>query len=118
MYPRIRPIVAAAVVLVLCRAPAHQGAARIIRDGKDRPTNPAVEAGGYPLPFRRDDTGPLVIPYSLIGAIWAENRWLPPCIVWPWRIASPFPMYLPNVIGRTAGALPRGPGIWVPPRAP
>ena len=78
-----------------------------------------VEAGGHPLPFRgNDNPPPVVIPYSLIGAIWAENRWFPPCIVWPWRMVSPFAMHLHNVAGRTAGTPPRGPGIWAPPRAP
>src|SRR5271165_6767699 len=118
MYPRILPIMAAAVVLVLCRAPAHQSAAKIIRDGKDGPLNPAVEAGGHPLPFGGNGNGPpVVISYSLVSAIWPDNRWFPPCIVWPWRIVSPFPIFLHNVPGRISRT-PRGVGIWVPPRAP
>src|SRR5271165_4622600 len=101
MCPRIRPIMAAAVVLVLCRAAVDQGTAKIIRNGKDGPVHAAAEAGGHPLPLRGNDNGPpVVIPYTLIGPISAENGWFPPWVVWPWRMVSPFPMHLHGITGR------------------
>ncbi len=91
MHPRTRPIIAAAVVLVLCRAATHPSEATVVRDGKAGPFNPAVESGGHRL--TADDTdkrSAATIPYSLIGALQAAYYWFPPCIGWSASMFGPF----------------------------
>jgi hypothetical protein len=73
-------IIAAAAVLVMCRAAAHHGQATIVRDGKSGSSNPAVMSGGQRLPSHQP---PAAIPYSLIGALWRDDQCYPPFAAWP-----------------------------------
>ena len=109
MHPRIRLIIAAAFVLILCRTMAVQ--ASIIRDGNTKQFNPAVEAGGHPLPPKgQDNQLRVVIPYSLIGSLWAGSTWFPPYIAWPWSVFSPFYGHRHDTIERAIGTS-RGSGL-------
>jgi hypothetical protein len=102
MHPRIPLIIAATLVLVLCRTATTQ--ASLIRDGNTKQFNLAVEAGGYPLPAKgQDNQLRVVIPYSLIGSLWASPAWFPPYIGWPWSVFSPFYGHRHDVIRRTIG---------------
>jgi hypothetical protein len=87
MEPRIRRLLASAVVLVLFQM--AMGKATVIRDGKTGPVNPAVQAGGQRLQAKQ----PSNIPYSLIGAIRSDYQWFTPCFIWPWRILGAFPWH-------------------------
>ncbi len=102
MRPHVTRSIAAALVLILCRGAVDTGAARVIRDDRSGPANPAVEVGGH----RLSSGPPPAIPYSLIGAIADEHRWFTDCAVWPWnlfgsisfrrhRITSRAPLILP-----------------------
>jgi hypothetical protein len=67
MRPLLRPIVAV-LVFILCQQ-VSQAMARVVRDGKTAPSNPAVEAGGT----RPAPQSPPQVPYSLIGALASEE---------------------------------------------
>jgi hypothetical protein len=71
----------AALALVLGQAACGQPMAKVVRDGK--PSNPAVEAGGYRPPVQP----PPDVPYSLTGAVAAsEGTWFTHYALWPWRM--------------------------------
>ncbi len=79
MRPRTLFVVAA--VLLLCRAAADPGMAKVVRDPSGVASNPGVEAGGHRLPPQP----PPPIPYSFIGAIASDGAWLMQCALWPWQ---------------------------------
>jgi hypothetical protein len=81
MSPRIQYIIASALVLVVCRAAFDQAGAKVVRNDKGAPANPAVEAGGRHLSTAQS----LLFPYSLIGAIANDERWIETCGIWPRR---------------------------------
>jgi hypothetical protein len=81
MHVRIRPVVAAALVLLLSHAATDHSAATVVQDGKTGPSNPAVEIGGQPLKAGDKALSP-AIPYSLIGALRSA------CFDWPWGMFS------------------------------
>jgi hypothetical protein len=79
MRPSIPHIIAVALLVVVCRGAVDQAGAKVVRDGKGAtPANPAVEAGG----LRRQSAAPPQIPYSLIGAIAGQDRWIGACSIW------------------------------------
>jgi hypothetical protein len=82
-------VAAAGLVLVMAYGWDHPAAAKVVRDGRLGPANPAVAVGGVRL---RGTPRPAV-QYSLIGALAAEGRWFSQCAVWPWRLmgGSPLP---------------------------
>ena len=80
MSRSIRLMIAAASVLVLCRAATDRSEATVVRDGKGGPVNPAVEVGGHRLDVKRPA---MAIPASLIGALRPAYPWLPSCVAWP-----------------------------------
>jgi hypothetical protein len=86
MHQRIRPIIAAALVLVVCRAAFDQAGAKVVRDDKGSPANPAIEAGGHHLPTSQSAR----FPYSLIGVIAGEDLRIGTCDIWPWRSFEAF----------------------------
>lgn len=88
MGARIRPMVVAAVVLVLCRVAMDRGEATVVRDGKA--TNPAVQAGGQPL---RSTAPQDRISYNLVGAIGSNNGWWASGALWPWSALGWFPWH-------------------------
>jgi hypothetical protein len=79
MLPRILQIAVAALVLILCRAGADEGYAKVVRDGRAGLGNPPVEAGGHHLP-KNEPSPP--IPYSLIGAIDNGGNSCTPSVAW------------------------------------
>jgi hypothetical protein len=82
MRPRILYIIAAALVLVVCRTAFDDAGAKITRDGKGSPSNPPVEAGGYHL--TKGTSAP--VSYSLVGAVANESQWVGTCSGGPWRL--------------------------------
>jgi hypothetical protein len=80
------PIIAAALVLVICLAALDQAKARVVRDDQGAPANPAVEAGGHRLLTAPSPS----VPYSLIGAMANEDRWVGACSIWPWKLLDRF----------------------------
>lgn len=86
MRPRIMRIIAAVLVLVVCRAAVDQARATVVRDGRAGSGNPSVEAGGHPVAPGK----PPLVPYSLIGAVQAESQWWIPNFTWPWRMFGSF----------------------------
>jgi hypothetical protein len=78
MRPRITHIIAAVLVLVVCRAAFDPAGARVTRDDKGGPANPAIEAGGHHL-TKKDSAA---IPYSLIGS---ESNPVGACSIGSWR---------------------------------
>lgn len=79
MRRRITYILTAA--MILCLSAANLVSAKVVSDNKAAVANPAVEAGGRHL----SPGQPGRVPYSLIGAISAEGRWLTDCVAWPWN---------------------------------
>jgi hypothetical protein len=86
MRPRIQYIIVTALALVVCRAAFDQAAAKVVRDNKGTPANPAIEAGGHHLAT----TSSPQFPYSLIGATANEDRWIGTCSIWPWQSLDSF----------------------------
>jgi hypothetical protein len=85
MRPNIANIIAVALLVVACRGVVEQAAAKVVRDGKGAtPANPAVEAGG----IRRLPATPPQVPYSLIGAIASQDRWIGSCSIWQWGLLN------------------------------
>ncbi len=80
MRPCLPHVLAAALVLFLCRTAEDQGVARVVLDSKDEHANPGVDGGGHHLPPQP----PKGVPYSLIAAIASEGRWLEQCAMRPW----------------------------------
>lgn len=86
MCSRTNQLIVAAVILAVLRANLDPAGARIVRDDKGPPANPAIQTGGLQLL-----TGPAPqIPYSLIGAIASDNRWVGGCNIWSWRLFDAF----------------------------
>jgi hypothetical protein len=81
MRPRNTIVLVGAAVLLLCRAAADPGGAKVVRDPGGPASNPGVETGGLHLPPQP----PPPIPYSLIGAIASDGAWLMQCALWPWQ---------------------------------
>jgi hypothetical protein len=88
MLARIQRILAAILILVVCRWAGDQAAATVVRDMRTGSGNPAVESGGHHLL----PGPPPAVPYSLIGAIEAGSRWCLP-VVWPWRLFGSFALH-------------------------
>jgi len=104
MYPRIRLMEAAAVVLLLCLTAADQGRATVVRDLRVGSGNPAVEAGGRSLPANDKTKRPPLVPYSLIGALRTEGIWLSACWDWPWSLFRSFHWHPDGISRRAVGA--------------
>ena len=113
MHRRIRLILAAVAVLLVCRAAADQAGATVIRDGKAAPSNPAVEAGGKKPLGTGGDRVPDNIPYSLIGAFPISYPWFEPCLEWPWQFLGRIRWHRPPAL---PVARPLGRPIRRPPR--
>jgi hypothetical protein len=92
-------IIAAAALLILCQAVANRGEATVVRDGKGGPVNPAVQAGGQ----RLAPAAPTAIPYSLIGALWADDQCYPPFGVRAWPVVNSFDFRRHRVFRRIFG---------------
>jgi hypothetical protein len=109
MLPHIKRFIIAAFVLVLCHAAVDQGSATVVRDGKNGPANPAVEAGGH-HPMTKQ---PPAVPYSLIGALGDGAQWCMPRFAWPWRMFDTFPRHSHSASGRFRAIQPgdRLPGL-------
>jgi hypothetical protein len=86
MHRRIRLMMAAVAVLLLCRVAADQAVATVVRDGKAAPSNPAVEAGGAKPVGGSHERGPDNISYNLIGTLPMSSPWFQPCFEWPWQL--------------------------------
>jgi hypothetical protein len=92
-------IIVAAALLILCQAVADRGEATVVRDGKGGPVNPAVQTGGQ----RLTPEPPPAIPYSLIGALWADDQCYPPFGVRPWPVVNSFDFRRHRGFRRTFG---------------
>jgi hypothetical protein len=92
-------IIVAAALLILCQAVADRGEATVVRDGKGGPVNPAIDAGGQ----RLAPAAPTAFPYSLIGALWADDQCFPPFGVRPWPVVNLFDSRRHGVFRRTFG---------------
>jgi hypothetical protein len=113
MRPRIRPVIAA-LVLLLCQEVASQAIAKVVRDGKATQSNQAVESGGYRPPPQQSPPDP---PYSLVGAIASQGNWLSQCALWPWRMIGSLSFRHRREPAFMVHSLPpeRRPFNWVPP---
>ena len=96
MVPRIKSVIAIALILVLCHAALNQGAARVVQSGKNNPVNPPVEVGGY-----RPTKSPNNISYDFIVAppFGYGYGWFAPCVLWSWNLMQPFRLHRPRPIG-------------------
>jgi len=86
MSPRIKPVMALTLILVLCLVARHQGEAKVVRSGNNGPVNPPVEVGGY----RPTKTSPGNIAYDVIVGTPADYGWFSPCVLWSWNLVRPF----------------------------
>jgi hypothetical protein len=96
MRPRITHIIAAALVLVVCRATFEPTGARVTRDDKGTPANPAIEAGGHHL----TNKNAAAIPYSFIGAISSESNPVGSCSIGSWRRLEALVLHRHGIRGR------------------
>ena len=109
MHKNIGRLIAATLVLALCRAGTDPGQATVIRD---RQGSPAVESGGHRLSNHK----PPAIPYSLIGAIQTAGLFYGPYPLWPyplwqWHMLGSFSRHQPSSFHRIhamPNALPAG----------
>jgi hypothetical protein len=92
-------IIVAAALLILCQAVADRSEATVVRDGKGGSVNPAVDAGGQ----RLAPAAPIAFPYSLIGALWANDQCYPPFGVRPLPEVNLFDWRRHRVFRRTFG---------------
>jgi hypothetical protein len=89
MRPPLQHLIATALVLVVCHAAFNQAAAKVVRDNKGKPANPAIEAGGHHLLTASSAQ----FPYSLIGATANDERWIGACNIWPWKSLDAFALH-------------------------
>jgi hypothetical protein len=89
MSPRIKPMIAIALILVLCHVALDQGEAKVVRSGKNGPVNPPVEVGGY----RPTKASPGNISYDIIVGAPLGYGWFAPCVLWSWNLVRPFRLH-------------------------
>lgn len=96
MHPHLSRLLAVALVLILCQGATKQGQSTLVRDGKGSTAIPTVESGGHRVTHGQSP----MVPYSMIGAISADNHWYPACVSWPWRMLRSFSLRRPVGRGR------------------